>query len=174
MDDHLSVSRSTRIPRGEVVVLASTETPPVRTEVLHFQTEGSNDVVDVTDLAREVLSRSGVQHGQLTVHSPHTTSTLVINESEAGFLNDYRRRVESLVPSDIYYEHDDWEIRTENLQEDELINGPAHVRQVLVGGASVTVPVVDGELLLGQWQRFLFIELDQARERRVIVHAQGA
>ncbi|MFQ5967115.1 MAG: secondary thiamine-phosphate synthase enzyme YjbQ [Acidimicrobiia bacterium] len=173
MDEHLSVSRSTRTPRGEIVVLAATEAPPVRTEVLHFQTEGSNDVVDVTDLAREVLKRSGVKHGQLTLHTPHTTTSLVINEAEAGFLNDYRRRLEALVPSDLYYEHDDWEIRTENLQEDELLNGPAHVRQVLVGGASATVPVVDGQLLLGQWQRFLFIELDQARERRVIVHAQG-
>jgi len=33
--------------------------------------------------------------------------------------------------------------------------------------------VVDGEVLLGQWQRIMYLELDQARERRVFIHAQG-
>ena len=37
----------------------------------------------------------------------------------------------------------------------------------------VTVPVVEGEVLLGQWQRVMFVELDQARERRAFIHAQG-
>ena len=157
-----------------MVVLGSTTTPAIRTEVFHFRTGGSSDVFDLTDLARDVLARSGVRHGQATVYSPHTTTTLVINESESGFLNDYRNRIEILVPADSYYEHDDWQLRTENLQEDELVNGPAHVRQMLVGGASATVPVVDGELLLGQWQRILFVELDQARDRMVVFHAQGA
>jgi thiamine phosphate synthase YjbQ (UPF0047 family) len=43
-----------------------------------------------------------------------------------------------------------------------------------VGSASATVPVVDGELLLGTWQRVMFLELDQSRERRVVFHVQGA
>ncbi len=107
------------------------------------------------------------------MHTPHTTTSVVLNESETGFLNDYRRAIEGLVPVEAYYEHDDHEVRTENLQEDEYINGHAHCRQMLVGSASVTVPVVDGELLVGQWQRVLFVELDQARARRVVIHSQG-
>ena len=43
----------------------------------------------------------------------------------------------------------------------------------MVGSSSVTLPVVDGELLLGTWQRILFVEFDQPRERRVVLHAQG-
>ena len=74
---------------------------------------------------------------------------------------------------DTYYEHDDHELRTENLQEDEYVNGHAHCRQLLVGQPSVTIPIVDGEVILGQWQRVLFVELDQARKRRVFFHAQG-
>ena len=77
------------------------------------------------------------------------------------------------MPAEGYYEHDDHALRTENLQEDEFLNGHAHIRQLLVGSASVTVPVVDGELLLGTWQKVLFAEFDQARERRVVIHAQG-
>jgi secondary thiamine-phosphate synthase enzyme len=122
---------------------------------------------------RDVVVRSGVRHGQATVYTPHTTTSVVINESETGFLNDYRRLISSVVPDDVYYEHDDHSVRTENLQEDEYLNGHSHVRQLLVGQPSVTVPVVEGEVILGQWQRVLFVELDQARERRVFIHAQG-
>ncbi|MEE9298530.1 MAG: YjbQ family protein, partial [Acidimicrobiia bacterium] len=53
------------------------------------------------------------------------------------------------------------------------LNGHSHVRQLLVGSASVTIPVVDGQVLLGTWQKVLYAELDQARDRKVIVHAQG-
>ena len=59
------------------------------------------------------------------------------------------------------------------MQEDEFINGHAHVRQLLVGQPSVTIPIVDGEVLLGQWQRVLYAEFDQPRERRIFFHAQG-
>ena len=40
-------------------------------------------------------------------------------------------------------------------------------------GTTVTIPIVDGEVLLGMWQRVLFAELDQPRERRIFFHAQG-
>lgn len=154
-----------------VVLVAA---PSIRTEVLHFNTEARDQFWDLTEIAREVLAATEVRHGQATVYTPHTTTTLLINESETGFLNDYRRMIERIVPADSYYEHDDHELRTENMQEDEFINGQAHCRQALVGSASVTVPVVEGELLVGRWQRIMFVELDHARERRVVFHVQGA
>ncbi len=157
-----------------MTLLAESASPPVRTEVLHFATGASTEFWDLTDVVREVVERSGVRHGQVTVYSPHTTTSVVINESETGFLNDFRRLITLVVPQQDYYEHDDWELRTENVQEDEFINGHAHCRQLLVGATSATIPVVEGEVLLGQWQRVLFAELDQARERRVVIHSQGA
>ena len=156
------------------MLLAESKAPAIRTEVLHFKTSGGAEFWDLTDIVREVVARSGVRHGQITVHTPHTTTSVVLNESETGFLNDYRRLMNRLAPADGYYEHDDHEMRTENLQEDEFLNGHAHCRQMLTGSASVTVPVVEGEILLGTWQRVLFGELDQARERHVVFHAQGA
>ncbi len=157
-----------------MTVLAQSPAPPIRTEVLHFASTAAAEFWDVTELAREVTERSGVRHGQLTVYSPHTTTSIAVNESETGFLNDLRRLLDATVPEDRYYEHDDHELRTENLQEDEFLNGHAHCRQMLVGSTSVTIPVVEGELMLGRWQRILFAELDQARDRRVVFHAQGA
>ena len=144
------------------------------TEVLRFDTSAANEFLDLTEDVRLHISRSGIRHGQVTVMTPHTTTAVAINESETGFLNDFRRLIGDLVPVEAYYEHDDHEIRTENLQEDEFINGHAHVRQMLVGATTVTVPVVDGQLLLGQWQRILFVELDQPRARRTVFHTQGA
>ena len=173
MEEHTTTRRATRRPQGSMTVLAVSEEPRIRTEVLHFTTTGGNQFWDLTEVTREVVARSGVRHGQVTVHTPHTTTTIILNESETGFLNDFRRFIDATVPVEGYYEHDDHELRTENLQEDEYLNGHSHIRQLLVGAASVTVPVVDGEMLLGTWQKVLYGEFDQARERRVVIHAQG-
>ena len=175
MDDQVRATRrATRRPQGTETVLAASVDPRIRTEVLHFASTGSAEFWDLTEFVREVVNRSGVRHGQVTIHTPHTTTSIVLNESETGFLNDYRRLLDAVVPANTYYEHDDHEIRTENLQEDEYLNGHSHCRQLLTGSSSVTVPVVEGEVLLGTWQKVMFAELDQARERRVVVHAQGA
>ena len=174
MTESLPTRQATRVPAGSLTLLSESASPAIRTEALHFNTSEPNEFWDLTMLVRDVVSRSGVRHGQVTVYTPHTTTSVVINESETGFLNDYRRTIQEAIPEGVYYEHDDHSVRTENLQEDEFINGHAHVRQLLVGQPSVTIPVVDGEILLGQWQRVMFVELDQARERRAFIHAQGA
>ncbi len=173
MDDQLSTRQATRRPEGTMAVLAKSTETPILTEVLHFATTAPTEFWDLTDIAREVVARSGVRHGQVTVYSPHTTVSIAINESETGFLNDLRRLLGAVIPEHTYYEHDDHDLRTENLQEDEFVNGHSHCRQMLVGNTSVTIPVVEGELLSGRWQRILFAELDQARDRRVVFHAQG-
>ena len=128
-DPSLTARQATRKPNGTVVVLSESRSPAVRTEAVHFLTSGPNEFVDFTEIAREVVARSGVRHGQVTVYTPHTTTSVVINESETGFLNDFRKYLDRSIPSHAYYEHDDHSIRTENLQEDEFINGHAHVRQ---------------------------------------------
>ena len=174
MEERTTTRRATRAPEGQLSVLARTDDPPMLTEVMAFDTRAANEFIDLTDDVRASITRAGVRHGQVTITSPHTTSSIVINESETGFLNDFRKLLQALVPEDGYYEHDDHEVRTENLQEDEFINGHAHCRQLLVGSSSVTVPVVDGELVLGQFQRVLCAELDQPRRRRVVFHAQGS
>ena len=163
--------RATQRPHATTSTLA--QSPGVLTEVLRFETTAANEFLDLTEDVREHINRSGIRHGQVTIMTPHTTTAVAINESETGFLNDFRRLISDLIPIEAYYEHDDHEVRTENLQEDEFINGHAHVRQMLVGATTVTVPVVDGQLLLGQWQRILFVELDQPRPRRAVFHAQG-
>ncbi|HEX2026368.1 MAG TPA: secondary thiamine-phosphate synthase enzyme YjbQ [Nitriliruptorales bacterium] len=149
--------------------------PVIGRATVSVHTERAFHVVDVTDHARVLVRRAGIRDGLLVVYTPHTTCAVKINERETCFLEDFRLFMEQLVPSDAYYRHDDYEIRTENLEDpdSEPVNGHAHIKSMLVGSASEHVPVVDGELAMGSWQRIMFIELDQARPRRVVLQVQG-
>jgi secondary thiamine-phosphate synthase enzyme len=144
---------------------------------IDLTTERAFHVVDVTDECHDLVRSSGILEGTLTVFSQHTTCAVKINERETCFLEDLRLFMEKLVPSGAYYRHDDFEIRDpETLAgapEDEPINGHSHIKQMLLGCSSESVPVVGGELGLGRWQRIMFIELDQSRERRIRLQVQG-
>src|SRR5437764_10923225 len=128
-----------------------------------FTTTRCPDFVDVTGDVVEVVEDSGVENGMALVYSPHTTCAIVINERESGFIRDFTHLMDSLVPLEGAYHHDDMEARTENLEDDphDVPNGHAHCRQALLGSASQTIPVVDGNLLLGRWQKVFFLELDR-------------
>jgi secondary thiamine-phosphate synthase enzyme len=140
-----------------------------------FRTAGCGQFLDVTDDVLDVVARSGVRNGMALVYSPHTTCSVLINERESGFLEDFARLMDSLVPVDGQYRHDDLESRTENLEDDphDIPNGWAHCRQSLLGVASQAIPVVEGQLMLGRWQRVFFVELDRARDRRVLIQVMG-
>ena len=161
----------------EIVTDLATRVPVLARRTIELHTERAFHVTDVTDACLSLLEASGVQEGTLTVFSEHTTCAVKINERETCFLEDFRLFMEHLVPADAYYRHDDLELRApETLAgapEDEPINGHAHIKQMLLGASSETVPVVAGRLGLGRWQRIMFIELDQSRPRRIQLHVQG-
>jgi secondary thiamine-phosphate synthase enzyme len=140
-----------------------------------FRTAECGQFVDMTDDVKDVVAGSGVQNGMALVYSPHTTCAVLINERESGFIKDFGQLMESLVPLGGPYRHDDLEARTENLEDDphEVPNGHAHCRQALLGSSSETIPIVNGELLLGRWQRVFFLELDRARDRKVLIQVMG-
>jgi secondary thiamine-phosphate synthase enzyme len=133
-----------------------------------------HDALDLTDELRRAIKDSGVTEGCAVAFCAHTTCALLVNEWEDGALEDFRRRLDALVPGDVYYAHDDLDRRTQNLQEGhERANGQSHVSQMLLGATSHAIPVGAGEPLLGQWQRLLLIELDEPKERTVLFHVFG-
>jgi secondary thiamine-phosphate synthase enzyme len=140
-----------------------------------FSTDECGQFVDMTDDLSELVERSAVQDGMALVYSPHTTCAVLINERETGFIGDFNALMESLVPLGDPYRHDDLEARTENLDDDphEVPNGHAHCRHALIGSASQAIPIVKGQLMLGRWQRIFFLELDRARDRRVLMQVMG-
>jgi secondary thiamine-phosphate synthase enzyme len=140
-----------------------------------LRTTGGLTVTDITEEVIEVVRESGVVDGIACIYSPHTTCCVRVNEFESGFLEDFANMLKRLIPSDTYYAHDDWDRRTENIcpEDMDVGNGHSHCMAMLLGTAGESVPVRDGELCLGTWQRVLFLELDRERDRRWIVQVVG-
>jgi secondary thiamine-phosphate synthase enzyme len=141
-----------------------------------FRTRGGLHVTDITDEVNAIVRASDVADGICCVYSPHTTCCIRVNELEQGFFEDFARLLRRLIPDDTYYAHDDWDRRTENIcpEDMDIGNGHAHCMSMLLGSAGESIPVADGELALGQWQRVLFIELDRERDRRWLVKVVGS
>ena len=141
-----------------------------------LRTAGGLTVTDITEEVQEAVHQSGIVDGICSVYSPHTTCSVRVNEWERGFLEDFAVLLKRLVPMEHYYAHDDWDRRTENVCEEdmEIGNGHAHCMSMLLGPAGEAIPVREGELALGQWQRVLFLELDRERDRRWLVQVVGA
>jgi len=138
-------------------------------------TERASQLIDLTDDVLDVVERSAVKNGMALVYSPHTTCAVVINERESGFLDDFADFLDELAPEKgRYYRHDDLAIRSEGLDDDDLHpNGWSHLRSGMLASASQTIPVVDGQLMLGRWQRIFFCELDRSRPRKVFIQVVG-
>lgn len=138
-------------------------------EFLHF--------LDITDDVQKVIQESNTQDGMVLVYSYHTTAAIRINEKEKGLVEDFKTLAKKIAPKDIYYRHNDITIRTENLVctlgVSDCLNGHSHLLHLLMGATSETVPVVDGRLTLGTWQRIFLVELDVARKRNILVKVLG-
>lgn len=130
--------------------------------------------LDLTDDLRRAVKDAGVTEGAVIAFCAHTTCALLINEWEDGAMEDFRHRLEILVPEDVYYAHDDLERRTQNLDEvHERRNGHAHVKAMLLSATSHAIPVIGGEPALGRWQRLILFEMDDPKERQVVFHVFG-
>jgi len=133
------------------------------------------EYLDLTDDLRRAVKDSGITEGAAIVFCAHTTCALLINEWEDGALADFRRHLTDLVPQDgVYYAHDDFDVRTQNMHEDERKNGHAHVKAMLLSATSHAVPVVAGEPGFGRWQRLILFEMDDPKERTITVHVFGS
>ncbi|HEU5317671.1 MAG TPA: secondary thiamine-phosphate synthase enzyme YjbQ [Chloroflexota bacterium] len=143
----------------------------VRT-ILRYETLHAPQFIDVTGDVERVVAGSGIAEGTVTVFSRHTTAAIKINEHEPELLKDLARMLASVAPAGREYFHNDFTVRWANMVEDECPNGHAHC-QHLVLGTSETVPLMDGRLMFGRWQRIFLIELDHARERDVVVSVMG-
>lgn len=111
--------------------------------------------VEILDITREVERFAG--GNAVLVYTPHTTASIILNEAENGLLKDLLNFLNRVVPSNEFYEH--------NKVDD---NADAHIKASVLGN-SVLIPVVEGKLTLGTWQRILFIEFDGPRTRKVFV-----
>ena len=139
--------------------------------LLTYHTSEAGQFIDITDDVAEVLLASGARRGLVHVYSAHTTAAVRVNENEPLLLSDFRRFLTAMAPCG-GYDHDDMSRRV-GVPPDEPVNGHAHCQHLLLG-ASETLPVVDGRLALGRWQRLFLVELCSPRARQVVVQVLGA
>jgi secondary thiamine-phosphate synthase enzyme len=140
---------------------------------LRVATTMEQEVVDLTDQLEAFLLLTGLRRGLLVVHSLHTTTAVIVNEQEPLLHGDMFRQLERLVPRDEAYDHDDPTRRVVNRTDAERTNGHAHCRAMLLG-STVSLPIVDGRLVLGRWQRVLFVEFDGPQERTIVATISGS
>lgn len=123
-----------------------------------LQTDGQA-LYEFTREVADWLAGTGIETGLLTLLCRHTSASLLINENAAPAVQrDLLRWLAQAVPEGPYYEHD-------SEGPDDM---PAHIRTMLTG-ASLSVPVADGRMLLGTWQGLYLAEHRRAPHRREIV-----
>lgn len=146
--------------------------PIARLHTFSVSTKRAPQFLDITEKVQGLVKEAGITQGIVTVFTRHTTAAIRINENEPLLLSDMEEFLKRLAPKDLYYRHNDFGIRTENMTEDECPNAHAHCQHLLLG-ASETIPVMEGKLALGRWQRIFLVELDRPREREVCVQIIG-
>jgi secondary thiamine-phosphate synthase enzyme len=122
---------------------------------MDIQTTTRTELIDLTDRVRTIVNESGVEDGICVISTRHTTSGIIVNENEHGLRKDILEMLETLVPENKNYVHN---------QIDN--NADAHLRAVLLGNSAVLI-LEDGHLVLGKWQSIFFVELDGPRNRSV-------
>ena len=147
------------------------------TITLKVPSETSPEFIDITDEVEGFIESSGVLNGIVVVFSKHTTAAIVIQEDEPLLLDDFRNLLDSIASSDAKYSHNDFDVRTVHMHDNECPNGHSHCQHLTLG-SSESVPVIDGKMALGEWQRIFMVELDgekaqQVGYREVVVQVLG-
>jgi len=131
---------------------------------LWIKTAGDGEVIDLTGDAQQVVAARGVRDGLCTVFVAHSTCGVTTIEAEPGCNADLNTVLDGIAPAGARWLHNERNADT---------NGHSHVRAALIG-PSVTVPVHDGTLDLGTWQRIMCVDFDdRPRSRRVVVQLMG-
>jgi len=129
-----------------------------------LRTSAKDEIIDLTGNVQDIVSKSGIDNGLACIFVAGSTAAVTTVEFEPGLVKDLKEAMDRLYPRGIDYEH-------HRRWGDG--NGHSHVRAALVG-PSLTVPIVDGRLLLGTWQQIVFLEFDnKPRSREVAVQIVG-
>ncbi|MFZ2087848.1 MAG: secondary thiamine-phosphate synthase enzyme YjbQ [Desulfobaccales bacterium] len=130
----------------------------MHTFFLEMSTTAGTDILDITPQVQELVEASGLARGLVHLFISGSTAALTTIEYESGVVNDLRAAIERLFPQNIPYEHD---------QRWGDGNGYAHVRAAFFK-PSLSVPLADGRLQLGDWQQIVLLDFDNRPRRRRI------
>jgi len=123
---------------------------------VEIATRKQTEFISVTSQIQDIVNQSGVEEGICYIYTPHTTAAVTINEdADPNVVKDITSELDNIVPFQDAYLHSEG-------------NSAAHIKSSLIG-ASETVLIENGRLMLGTWQGIFFCEFDGPRRRRVFV-----
>lgn len=124
---------------------------------LNIPTNQKRQIVDITDKVNEEIYKQNFKEGVCNLFVTHTTAALTCADLDPGTDQDYLDAFEKLVPKlDYQHPHDPSHM-------------PDHILSSLIG-TSLSIPIEDGKLVLGTWQRVVLVELDGSRDRTVMLN----
>jgi secondary thiamine-phosphate synthase enzyme len=132
------------------------------TEYLTFNTKKHRAYIHITPQVEAAVQKSGINEGMVLVSAMHITAGVYVNDDESGLIEDIDEWLEKLAPYRNTYRH-------HNTGE---TNGDSHLKSMLVHH-EVIVPVTNGKLDLGPWQRVFYAEFDGQRSKRLIIKVMG-
>ena len=138
----------------------------VQSHQFSLQMQGHCHIANITAHIQEILEKSGLVSGSITIFTKHTTASVLIIEDEPGLREDTKTLWDRMVPADPTWQHN-----ARNPGED---NGHSHLRGQ-IQGQSITIPFVEKKLTLGTWQEIVLLDFDtRARKRELVVQIIGA
>lgn len=133
--------------------MSTCEEAELNTTEVAVSPQGAGGWTDVTALVRDFCTGQG--DGLVSVFAPHSTVGLALMHADEGAGDDVIEAVNRLLLRDLDYRH----------REKAPGHGPDHVVPVLIS-PSVTIPVVDGTLAIGEFQQVILIDLDEQPSTR--------
>ena len=139
----------------------------IKAKTIQLDTVQKAQLFDLTEAVKEFLAESGVWNGIGVVSTLHTTTGVFYSEVQDALWDDITTFLHRLAAERAGYKHND-----PRFSDCERQNAAAHLRAILLGG-SLALQVEAGSLVLGQFQRIIFAELDGPRPRSVRLQFMG-
>ena len=151
-----------------------------------LQSKVKTEFHDITDKVESIVSKSKIKNGLVTIYSPHTTCAVLIQEDSHDTVDGTKFLFQDLI--DVfqrmaprcervgqYYHPGPKHISFGKSIGEKLpwlLNTHAHLRASIMATSSQTIPLKDGKLTIGRFQRIYFVDLDDKRPRKRSVYVQ--
>ena len=117
----------------------------------------NKEVIDITDKINEEIKKQNFKQGLCNLFATHTTAAITTADLDPGTDQDYLHAFAHLIPN-LNYQH-----------PHDPSHTPDHILSALTG-TSLTLPVENGKLVLGTWQKVVLLEFDGPRERQLVIN----
>jgi len=119
---------------------------------IKIKTYQKTEIIDITGKVEREIKGTGL----VNIYVKHTTAAITVTDLDPGSDTDFLNAIKAMTPT-VQWTH-----------PHDPSHYPDHLFSSLIG-VSLTLPFIDGKLQLGEWQRIVFIELDGAKDRELIL-----